>query len=263
MVESPIKGRVSLATIRVTVHGQDRAFSVPVPEGPSRLVDLLPASGTIASEEARANIDASLAKGKEISCRAGCGACCRQLVAISVVEAQRLRELVDSFPEDRQRIVRERFAAGIEALEDAGVLDSNEPRGARAPIVQPRQTIGESLTDLGQRYFRLGIPCPFLEDESCSIYEDRPAVCREYHVTSPAENCERLYELPVDRLEPAVHVSELLGKLAERILGVEQSTLMLMQSLEWSEENAEALEITTDGRRLFATFMGEFVPSEE
>jgi Fe-S-cluster containining protein len=33
------------------------------------------------------------------------------------------------------------------------------------------------------------MPCPFLEDESCSIHPDRPLVCREYLVTSPAELC--------------------------------------------------------------------------
>jgi hypothetical protein len=40
-------------------------------------------------------------------------------------------------------------------------------------------------------YFRLGITCPFLEDGSCSIYEHRPLVCREYLVTSPAAHCAR------------------------------------------------------------------------
>jgi hypothetical protein len=39
------------------------------------------------------------------------------------------------------------------------------------------------------QYFNLGIPCPFLEEESCSIYHDRPIACREYLVTSPAGNC--------------------------------------------------------------------------
>ena len=33
------------------------------------------------------------------------------------------------------------------------------------------------------------MPCPFLEDESCSIHPERPLVCREYLVTSPAELC--------------------------------------------------------------------------
>ena len=33
------------------------------------------------------------------------------------------------------------------------------------------------------------MPAPFLEEESCSIHPDRPMACREYLVTSPAENC--------------------------------------------------------------------------
>src|SRR5260221_92883 len=33
------------------------------------------------------------------------------------------------------------------------------------------------------------IACPCLEDESGSIHPDRPMACREYLVTSPAENC--------------------------------------------------------------------------
>ena len=35
----------------------------------------------------------------------------------------------------------------------------------------------------------MGVPCPFLEDESCSIHPERPLVCREYLVTSPAALC--------------------------------------------------------------------------
>ena len=35
----------------------------------------------------------------------------------------------------------------------------------------------------------------------CSIYEDRPLVCREHQVTSPAAACARLFREPVDRIE--------------------------------------------------------------
>src|SRR5262249_9772433 len=44
---------------------------------------------------------------------------------------------------------------------------------------------------IGLEYFRQAIACPFLEEESCSIYADRPITCREYLVTSPAEHCAR------------------------------------------------------------------------
>jgi hypothetical protein len=72
------------------------------------------------------------------------------------------------------------------------------------------------LADRGERsdremsvaYFALGVPCPFLEEESCSIHPDRPLVCREYLVTSPAELCagpvqEGVTPVPVPKLSLA------------------------------------------------------------
>src|SRR5262245_21472339 len=104
--------RTSLATIRMDLQGQHKSFTVPVPEGPSRLLDLLPAAREIANQEAQANIDRSRAEGKDISCRAGCGACCRQIVAISAVEAKSLADLVAGMPAERQAVIRQRFADG-------------------------------------------------------------------------------------------------------------------------------------------------------
>src|SRR5687767_4295062 len=65
------------------------------------------------------------AAGRAISCRAGCGACCRQLVAISVVEAESLAQLVAAMPEERAAVIRERFAAALKRLEEAGLLSAH------------------------------------------------------------------------------------------------------------------------------------------
>jgi Fe-S-cluster containining protein len=244
------------------LQGQHRAFSVPVPQGPSRMLDLLPATREIANQEAQANIDRSRSEGKDISCRAGCGACCRQIVAISAVEAQSLAELVASMPAERQAVIRERFADGIRRLEEAGVLDASEPKGFRLPVARNQGDLGLALADLGHRYFRQGIACPFLEDESCSIYEQRPAICRQYHVTSPAANCSHVFEIPIDRLEPTFHVSELLGMLFYRLTNMEQCTLMLIQSLEWSEVNGSVLDQTGNGELMFKTLMNDLTKKQ-
>lgn len=45
------------------------------------------------------------------------------------------------------------------------------------------------IANLVCRKLRLGVACPFLEKESCSIHRDRPLVCREYLVTSPPAAC--------------------------------------------------------------------------
>ena len=83
-------------------------------------------------------------------------------------------------PEPRRTEVRARFADAVAKIEAAGLLPE-----ARAFDSLP----DEQYLALHPRYFALQIACPFLEDESCSIYSQRPLVCREYLVTSPAEYC--------------------------------------------------------------------------
>src|SRR5437667_237907 len=61
-------------------------------------------------------------QGEHISCRAGCGACCRQIVPISESEAHAVKNLVDDLPEPRRAHVRERFAAGVKRMAEVGML---------------------------------------------------------------------------------------------------------------------------------------------
>jgi hypothetical protein len=67
---------------------------------------------------------------------------------------------------------------------------------------------------LGLDYFALGIPCPFLEDESCSIYADRPLACREYLVSSEPANCSRPEAAAVAVIEVPRRLSMLLFDLS-------------------------------------------------
>jgi hypothetical protein len=64
--------------------------------------------------------------------------------------------------------------------------------------VHREQWTAKEGREIGSRYFVQGIACPFLEEESCSIYHDRPMACREYLVTSPATNCARPTRETVD-----------------------------------------------------------------
>src|SRR5439155_8807845 len=82
-------------------------------------------------------------QGQAVSCGAGCGACCRQLVAISFVEARALADLVAALPSQRRAEIRARFADGVRRLEEAGLLDPAQPPGQRALQVN-------DLADRGQ-----------------------------------------------------------------------------------------------------------------
>ncbi len=76
--------------------------------------------------------------------------------------------------------VRARFAEARRRLGEAGLLRDLQDTG---------KVTDTGYGALNAAYFAQGIACPFLEEESCSIYEERPITCREYLVTSPAENC--------------------------------------------------------------------------
>ncbi|WP_020696661.1 YkgJ family cysteine cluster protein [Reyranella massiliensis] len=163
----------STATLRLTVGDLRVVHPVTVPSGSVRASAVVPAL----QELVNAVVGAAEAKlgesGTAISCRKGCGACCRQLVPVSRTEAERLLGVIEAMPAKRQQALKERFATAAAAIRAAG-LDA---------------TAGRADRELSVGYFALGIPCPFLEEESCSIHPERPLVCREYLVTSPAELC--------------------------------------------------------------------------
>lgn len=156
-------------------------IEMDVPMGKVPMERLLPALQATADALVSHAAAQSVAEGKPISCAAGCGACCRQLVPIAPAEARRLAVLVEGLPEPRRTVVKERFAEALRKAEEAGLLPGLEARGASG---------AETAQATALAYFRLGIACPFLESERCSIYEERPIACREYLVTTPPANCD-------------------------------------------------------------------------
>jgi Fe-S-cluster containining protein len=192
---------VDFAVAGERVHGQ-----IPVPTGPTAPDELLPVFRAVAEMIVELGVAAASARGETVSCRAGCGACCRQLVPISPVEARVLTELIDRLPEARRAVVDERFRDAAERLAAAGLLEKLE---------HPERFPDRDLHELGLDYFRQGIACPFLEEESCSIYDERPIACREYLVTSPAAHCARPTAETVRIVPLAGKASTALSRLEE------------------------------------------------
>lgn len=158
----------STATLRLTMGDLRIVHPITVPNAAVPAAEIVPALQGLVN----AVVEAA-ETGKAISCRKGCGACCRQLVPVSRTEGERLLQLIEAMPAERRATLKARFAAAESAIEAAGL----------------REHHGRSDRELSTAYFALGVPCPFLEDESCSIHPERPLVCREYLVTSAAELC--------------------------------------------------------------------------
>ncbi len=193
---------------------------------------LLPALRALVAEVAGAAVAEVEAQGRQVSCAAGCGACCRQLVPISDVEAQAIADLVERLPPDRRATVTARFAEAERRIAAWQPLDSLLDADIDAPP--------DEQLRIAAGYFRLGIPCPFLEDESCSIYPDRPLLCREYLVTSPAAHCARQYELRTDSVR-LTRPSWSLARLASDETPPQPTYVPLTLALHWQRERARPI----------------------
>ena len=149
--------------------------SLQLPEHPIRPMDLLPIL-----QKFDDGFIATVLDEAQVSCRAGCGACCRQAVPISETEALNLARVVAAMPAEQRARTLNRFADAVERLDRAGMRERLQPEALKQKDEQRKMALD---------YFALGVACPFLEEESCSIHPDRPLSCREYLVTSPAINC--------------------------------------------------------------------------
>ncbi len=232
-------------TGNVTIRlGDDMVpISVTVPNEPTTLEPLLPIfQGFLGAMSARAVAQVEAA-GKTISCRAGCGACCRQAVPIAASEARAVARHVAAMPEPRRSVIRSRFAAARAALDAAGVN--------HGPTALTEETIEERLA-LGMAYFNAGVECPFLEDENCSIHPVRPLACREYLVTSPAEACR-------NPTMETVSTVKLGGSLGQALFAAEavmegQARLFLVDALDFAANNPAPVPVNNGPSLVKAVF---------
>jgi Fe-S-cluster containining protein len=228
------------------VAGRELDASARVPVGPCRVVDVLPVLHGIASMIVAVGEDQAREAGQTISCRAGCGACCRQIVPISETDALFLAGSIASWPEEKRQHVRARFASALAAFEAAGLLDEIRRIDEFPPGVR---------LEIAVKYFRAGVACPFLEDESCSIHPSRPVSCREYLVTNPPANCRdpradaiQMVELPMKPSIVLCHFGD--GKGEDKLRYVP-----LILALEWADRHGGEPRPELPGTEIVLNFL--------
>jgi Fe-S-cluster containining protein len=109
---------------------------------------------------AQQTIDEVTANAPRLGCKSGCAWCCYQNVEVTIPEAILIAAHIAADDPRRQRVA--------EAAATLGGLDDS----ARA---------------------RAGKPCPLLVENRCSVYDDRPLMCRGM-MAADAERCRHAYE---------------------------------------------------------------------
>lgn len=219
--------------------------AIDVPTGLIPITAIVPVTRRLGEEAAQLEAQQAIDAGQTISCRMGCAACCRMLVPLSPPEAFALRDYVGQLPTDRRTLLLKRLNEAKDRLKETSLWDQLHDV---AEASKPMQD--EALDPINRAYYALRIPCPYLEDEICSIYEARPAACRELLVTSPAELCQDLVENPVRPLPVSMRIGSILGLVWGTLTNAPPRLIPLPMALDWAEQHEKESRQTWPGSSL-------------
>ena len=220
---------------------------INIEKGPMGLADLVPLALQLTDLLEGRAVQQAAKEGRAVSCRAGCGACCRQMVPLSPPEAFYLMDMIDSFPAENKKTVLDRFEPIVTELERHNLIE---------PLLFNEYSDDVAMA-AAKVYFSLQQPCPFLVDESCSIHAYRPVACREFNVTSPAAWCADPFQNEVEKIHMPLPLSAPLARLTGRLAGSEVRLIPLTLAPRWVAANGELRERHWPGLNLFVDFMNE------
>ena len=250
--QSPIGNTLSAST-ELVIAGRKLKLKMVVPADEVPPESLLPTLHQL-SNHIMDGIEEKVEKQDEveISCQKGCGACCRQHVPISPAEARLMHAIVENMPEPGRSDFRERFDEAAQRLKDSGIMDQAMNYHRLAPA---------EIKSMATDYFKLGIACPFLEDESCSIHAFRPLICREYLVISSPDHCASLDEENIKRLKIPVSVASTFAGMDGVKTEGENQFIPLVMAMEWTEEHTGEVQYRP-GPKWVQTFFEDLSGSE-
>ena len=234
--------------LTLRIDGTPLPVSAPQPPSQGRLDQLLPALHAIDNAAIGHAVAKAEAAGKHVSCAKGCSACCRaQPVPVTPPEAFALLRLVEALPSVRRADVETRFDERVRRLADAGLADGFLER-------DPEMTPDDARA-MASAYFAIGLVCPFLEEDACSIHPQRPFVCRQYLVTSAPALCADPFANPVDVIPMPVHAASAMLSVTQAVLGDQQHTVPLTLALAYARRHRDALSSQFDAEPLLRAWL--------
>ena len=230
------------------IDGEPLRVAAPQPPARARLDELLPAMQAIDNSAIDHAVRKAEASGAHVTCAKGCSACCRaQPVPVTPPEAHALLLLVEAMPAPRRREVEARFADRVGRLREAGLAD--------AFLHRDPGLSADGARSLARDYFALGLVCPVLEDDACSIHPRRPFVCRQYLVTSDPALCADPFENPVDVVPMPLQAATAMLSAASEAMGAPQHTVPLTLALEHARLHRDALRQRVDAEPVFRDWL--------
>ncbi len=187
--------------------------TVSPPDGAVSFVDILPEVYLISDKFLESQLENLNKAGIVPKCAKGCCTCCRQLITVSVHEAILLEHIVNMLDAAEKNRIKLAFDRILEEIEEKNFL--KDLLDFHINNFQDKA----SVTSIQKKYWDLQLSCPFLNENSCSIYAYRPLVCRQYLVASDPVHCHGSFK--DDHLVKKIQLTNDFASAAASFDGVE------------------------------------------
>lgn len=201
---------------------------------PVLLADITPVARLLSTKIVR-NVKKKAARtGYSAPCRKGCASCCRYLISLSVPEAFRTVEEVMMLPlRQREEVMNRCFRISQWLQKKLGdCYDTKKTSNGD-------NLNSQKLKEISEWYFSKKTPCPFLHDNVCTIYSQRPMVCREHLVACYASPCDKNGTNNSPKVQIPVRIELALKLMTSKLEQTRQESIVLPCVFDWFLDNKE------------------------
>ena len=244
--ETGIKGMVigsnydaKLIDLELDILDEKISFQIGIRHARARLADIVPLARTICSKITAVALKNIPKNGGQIPCYKGCSACCKRcLVPLSVPEAFRLNDEIRKISVLRHELIwRDCLNASRH------ILTHKPPKKFTQQSAESLSNNPVHLNLISDWYSSLKLACPFLRQDICTIYGQRPLACREHYIIGSAKGCKDQDSF-AEVLDIPIRVSNALVQLASELEGTTVEAVILPLILLWCKENKKRAERT-------------------
>lgn len=117
-------------------------------------------------------------KEEQVICRKGCSGCCSDVILTTNIEFDMIVRELRKWEQGQLTILYAKVRHAWETF-----VQTHPGEAEHYSKAQENNGILFSDVDMAMEAVRLPLPCPFLFDNTCSIYPVRPLICRLHGVT--------------------------------------------------------------------------------
>ncbi len=220
---------VEVVAFNIEICQQQLNFEIAAAKGWATLADIVPVARQISTKIALAVLKNLKQQDQTVPCCKGCSQCCYYLIPLSVPEAFSLRRQILHMNPARREFLVSRW------LETASIVIENHRHSEQQTL-----TFTESgISQISHWYSQLKLPCPFLSENLCTVYQIRPSACREHIVTGSSNLCGTDTTKDFNVVKMPASILEAMTQLTAQLEQSQPEAVMLPVALPWTQINLE------------------------